>query len=101
MPLSPSRVYYVSPFAWGVRALVVNEFTSPRWNMPAAWAPGRTVGEEALASFGFFTDRRWIWGGVGALLGVALVFNVISSFALIYLSGERPPEYAPGFLTLV
>jgi hypothetical protein len=40
-----------------VRALVVNELTSPPWAVPSKARPGVTVGEEALLAFGFETER--------------------------------------------
>jgi hypothetical protein len=62
--------YWISPFSWGFRALVVNEFSgSQAWASPAnAAAPrGPTIGEAALDAFGFFHERYWIWAGVGYL----------------------------------
>jgi hypothetical protein len=36
-PMAPAcRIYYISPFAWCMRALVVNELTQERWMAPAA-----------------------------------------------------------------
>ncbi len=41
--------YWISPFAWSLRAVAINEMTSPPWG---------TVGIQALESFGFQTDRQ-------------------------------------------
>lgn len=49
--------YYISPFAYGLRGLVLNEMTSPAWEQQAAFLPGATRGEAALLSFGFFTEQ--------------------------------------------
>jgi hypothetical protein len=48
--------YWLSPFAYSIRALVINEFTSPRWDAPM---PGgdKTIGVAALESLDFYTDR--------------------------------------------
>lgn len=48
--------YWISPFAYGLRAVVINELTSPGWD---AIQPGSTdtVGVYSLKSFGFFTER--------------------------------------------
>ena len=40
--------YWLSPFAYSLRAVAINEMTSP------AWGP---VGIQALESFGFQTER--------------------------------------------
>lgn len=58
--------YYISPFAYGIRSVIVNEFTAPVWSDPMPGTNGQyNVGEAVLLSFGFFTDRSWIWGGIG------------------------------------
>jgi hypothetical protein len=51
-----------------VRALVVNELTSPAWAVPGS-KPGLTLGEEVLAAFEFQTERcagRQTGAGMGA-----------------------------------
>lgn len=40
--------YWLSPFAYSLRAVAINEMTSPAWG---------EVGIQALESFGFQTDR--------------------------------------------
>jgi hypothetical protein len=53
-------------FAYGLRALVINEFTSPDWGQKVIGVPGaNTMGKAALVSFDFHTDRDWI--GIGIL----------------------------------
>lgn len=50
--------YWISPFAYGLRAIVVNEMTSAGWSYSdATTPPGSTVGIQALESFGFQTDQ--------------------------------------------
>lgn len=50
--------YWISPFAYGLRAIVVNEMTSAGWSYSdASTPPGSTVGIQALESFGFQTDQ--------------------------------------------
>lgn len=48
--------YYLSPFAYSIRALAINEMTSPRWAAPAPFS-GRSIGETALETFDFFTEE--------------------------------------------
>jgi hypothetical protein len=52
--------YWISPFAYGLRAVVVNEMTSAAWNYADAnTPPGLTVGIASLESFAFQTER-WL-----------------------------------------
>jgi hypothetical protein len=46
-----------------VRALVVNELTSPSWTAPGAAGEGSTIGTDALITFQFATDRCGRGGG--------------------------------------
>ena len=48
--------YWISPFAYGLRAVVINEMTSPSWDAIQAGTT-ETVGVYSLKSFGFFTER--------------------------------------------
>ena len=48
--------YWLSPFSWAMRALAVNEFTSPRWQNVEE-EPGLSLGDDALNRFDFYTDR--------------------------------------------
>ena len=50
--------YWISPFAYAMRAMVINEMTSSSWTYNDGSAPpGSTVGLAALDSFGFQTQR--------------------------------------------
>ena len=47
----------VSPFSYGLRSYVINEFTSPQWDQPDPSAPG-TLGDNVLLFRGFPTKVR-------------------------------------------
>ena len=50
--------YWLSPFSWALRGIVVSEMTADRWSAPAPGnAAGLTLGEEGLATFGFTSER--------------------------------------------
>jgi hypothetical protein len=49
--------YWVSPFAYSIRALVINEFTSPRWQSLPSVQPGKSLGDVSLGLLDFYTDR--------------------------------------------
>lgn len=60
-------IYWLSPFSYALRAIVINEMTNERWSAPAPGNPyGLTLGEEGLHTFGFYTERYWIWVGESA-----------------------------------
>eukprot|EP00877_Chromochloris_zofingiensis_P010755 jgi/Chrzof1/5933/Cz16g21030.t1 len=81
--------YYISPFAYGIRSVIVNEFTAPVWSDPMPGTNGQyNVGEAVLLSFGFFTDRSWIWGGIGFMFGSYLLLSAITCVALGWVTGE-------------
>lgn len=41
------------PLQYGMRALLVNEFTAPRWNMPDLSRPGVLLGQSLLNTYDF------------------------------------------------
>ena len=43
------------------------------------------LGIDVLKSRGMFTEAKWYWIGVGALLGYVVLFNILFTFALSYL----------------
>jgi hypothetical protein len=45
----------------------------------------RILGIDVLKSRGMFTEAKWYWIGVGALLGYVIVFNILFTLALSYL----------------
>ena len=59
-------LYWLSPFSWSVRALAINEMTSPKWQDVTALAAGAepgtveegiSIGDSALESFDFYKER--------------------------------------------
>jgi hypothetical protein len=44
------------------------------------------VGIGVLRSRGVFTEAKWYWIGLGALVGYALLFNLLYTVALAVLS---------------
>jgi len=69
-------LYWISPFAYAIRAFVINEMTAPRWEMR---------GVVALEGFDFFTESWWIWAGVGFQWVFTIVVVMLSSLTLTYL----------------
>ena len=82
--------YWISPVAFTVRSLALNEFTTKQWDAAYQYDPNISIGEASLAAFGVQTGYWWVWLGVGVLLGYAVLFNVIAALAFTFLSCELP-----------
>ncbi|DBB03271.1 TPA: hypothetical protein ACH3X3_010666 [Trebouxia sp. C0006] len=80
--------YWISPFAYGLRGVVINEMTSPGWDAIQAGTT-ETVGVYSLKEFGFFTERYWIWIGVAYLWFFWFVLTTLTVAALKYLDPEK------------
>ncbi|GLC42336.1 hypothetical protein PLESTM_001322300 [Pleodorina starrii] len=90
--------YWISPHGYALRSLVINEMVSPKWqNVPAppGMPPGLSLGDAALLSFDFYTDRKWIWIGVGFLLGSFLILTWTSVISLAHQQPEVPRAQLP------
>ncbi|CAJ1898763.1 unnamed protein product [Sphenostylis stenocarpa] len=77
--------FWSSPMMYGQNAIINNEFLGKRWRhiLPNSTTP---LGIEVLKSRGFFTQSKWYWIGVGALIGYTIVFNIAYILALTYLN---------------
>ncbi|CAA6670843.1 unnamed protein product [Spirodela intermedia] len=69
---------WVSPMMYAQYGISVNEFLGKNWNKP--------LGILVLRSRSVFTEPKWYWIGVGALVGYILLFNFLSALALQYLN---------------
>ena len=77
-------ILWLNPVAWAVRALSISELTSPAWSAPAVADPSVSEGVYVLQTYGFYTEKYWIWLGVAALWGFTLVYSALSCWALAY-----------------
>nr|QVT92343.1 ABC transporter [Salvia miltiorrhiza] len=83
--------YYISPLMYAENAIMVNEFTSHSWrHVPLG--TNVSLGIEVLKSQGFFPGSYWYWIGVGALIGMAILFNSCYILALTYLNPMGRPQ---------
>ncbi|KAL8458109.1 hypothetical protein ACS0TY_035841 [Phlomoides rotata] len=85
--------YYLSPMMYGDNAILVNEFRGHNWRHVSSNS-NVTLGVEVLKSLGFFSGSYWYWIGIGALIGMILVFNFFSTLALTYLNPLGKPQAA-------
>lgn len=51
-------------------------------------APGKneTIGVSVLKTKGIFTEAKWYWIGLGAMVGYTLLFNLLYTVALSALN---------------
>lgn len=71
-------IYWMNPISWNVRCLSINEMTSPPWNEVVP------NGEDQLALFDIYTDRSWIWKGLGFLWGSSIFYAMMTSIFVRY-----------------
>ncbi|GER48392.1 pleiotropic drug resistance protein, partial [Striga asiatica] len=84
--------YYISPMMYAQNAILVNEFRGHSWRHKVSPNSNITLGVEVLKSLGYFTSADWYWIGIGALLGMIIIFNVLSVIALTYLNPLGKPQ---------
>lgn len=78
-------IYYgLNPLSYGVRALAINELTSPTWGQ---------AGEQILGEFAMYTDKVWIWASVLYSWGFLMIITIVSSVALQFWQPENQSPY--------
>ncbi|EFJ46421.1 hypothetical protein VOLCADRAFT_93195 [Volvox carteri f. nagariensis] len=87
--------YWCNPMAWALRSMVINELTAAPWGTPAVdfGRPDITIGQYSLLARGFYTEWRWVWAGIGTVMGLSLVLLVLQVVALNVASA--PSTYRP------
>ncbi|CAM0881663.1 unnamed protein product [Alopecurus aequalis] len=77
--------YWISPISYAQNAISTNEFLGTSWN---ELAPGKneTIGVSVLKARGIFTEAKWYWIGLGAMVGYTLLFNLLYTVALAALN---------------
>lgn len=83
--------YWISPLTYGYNALAVNELLAPRWMNKLA-PDGRRLGVAVLENANVFPEQKWYWIGAAALLGFAILFNVLFTLALMFLDPSGKPQ---------
>ncbi|CAL4948795.1 unnamed protein product [Urochloa decumbens] len=75
--------YWISPLSYAQNAISTNEFLGRSWSQVQN---GTTLGITVLKSRGIFTEAKWYWIGLGAMVGYTLLFNLLYTVALSVLS---------------
>ncbi|KAH0704714.1 hypothetical protein KY285_018992 [Solanum tuberosum] len=84
--------FWVSPLSYGFNAFTVNEMFAPRWMNRTASDGITRLGVQVMRNFDVFAEKRWFWIGAAALLGFTILFNVLFTFVLMYLSPLNKPQ---------
>lgn len=87
--------YYLSPLSWGLQAIVVNEMTQERWDVPLPGGGDGTVGVVALQTFDMRTEREFIWWGALYHLATFLVMTGLTALVLAVIENPRTPSVVP------
>ncbi|KAI9109476.1 hypothetical protein K1719_019530 [Acacia pycnantha] len=77
--------YWISPLSYSFNGLAVNEMFAPRW-MNTNTKDGSPLGLAVLSTFDVFPEKNWYWIAAGALVGFTILYNVLFTFALMYLN---------------
>ncbi|XP_063944101.1 ABC transporter G family member 29-like isoform X2 [Daucus carota subsp. sativus] len=81
--------YWISPIPYTTSSLAVNEMLAPRWMNKLASDNNTSLGVAVLKSFNFSIDPNWVWICAAALFGFIILFNILFTFALTYLSSPE------------
>nr|XP_043614363.1 ABC transporter G family member 35-like [Erigeron canadensis] len=84
--------YWISPLSYGYKAFSVNEFLAPRWMNKMSSNNVTRLGETILDSMDIPTEERWFWIGTAALVGFIALFNILFTFALMFLDAPGKPQ---------
>ncbi|XP_004508092.1 pleiotropic drug resistance protein 3-like isoform X2 [Cicer arietinum] len=79
--------FWLSPMSYGEIGITLNEFLAPRWQK--IQEGNITIGREVLKSHGLDFDSNFYWISIGALLGFAVVFDILFILALTYLKEPK------------
>ncbi|KAK9815874.1 hypothetical protein WJX72_011087 [[Myrmecia] bisecta] len=84
--------YWINPYAWGLRALSINEFHSTKWDTDVNNLDGTNgrLGSVMLQLYDVQQGFGWVWAGVGFLLGIFALMAVLPVLSLTYL---HPPKH--------
>ncbi|PWA81546.1 plant PDR ABC transporter associated [Artemisia annua] len=84
--------YWVSPLSYIFKSITINEFLSDRWTSKRSTDGRTSLGFAVLKSMDVPTSESSYWIGAAALLGFALLFNVLFTVALAYLEAPGKPQ---------
>ncbi|KAK9030821.1 hypothetical protein V6N11_032231 [Hibiscus sabdariffa] len=84
--------HWISPLTYGFNGFTVNEMLASRWTNKPASDGSPNLSAQVLRAFDVPNDKNWYWIGAGALMGFTVLFNVLFTFALMYLNPLGKPQ---------
>ncbi|KAE8966232.1 ABC transporter G family member 34, partial [Phytophthora rubi] len=93
-------IYWLDPLAWSIRALSVNEYLAPKFDVCVyegidyCAKYNETIGEYSLSVFNLPTQSAWIWYGWIYLVAGYFVLIFASYLVLEYKRYESPENVA-------
>ncbi|GMF16882.1 unnamed protein product [Phytophthora lilii] len=102
IPVYLSWIYWISPHAWGIHAVAVNQYRDARFNtcvyngVDYCSEYGMQMGEYMLSVYGVPAEKYWLWYGIVFLAGAYVLFMVLSCLALEYWRYETPETVSLG-----
>ncbi|PWA46848.1 plant PDR ABC transporter associated [Artemisia annua] len=84
--------YWLSPLSYIFKSITINEFLSDRWTSKRSFDNSTSLGFAVLKSLDVPTSESSYWIGAAALLGFALLFNILFTVALTYLEAPGKPQ---------
>ncbi|KAG3232170.1 ABC transporter G family member 35 [Phytophthora idaei] len=78
-------VYWLSPHAWGVRALAVSQYNDPRFltcvydGVDYCTRYGMQAGEYLLSVYGVPTQKHWLWFGLVFLAAIYFFLMILTA----------------------
>ncbi|XP_076952083.1 ABC transporter G family member 35-like [Bidens hawaiensis] len=84
--------YWISPLSYSYKSVAINEFIGYRWTSRRSIDNSTNLGFSVLKNLDIPTSKSSYWIGVGALLGYMFIFNILFTFALMYLEAPGRPQ---------
>jgi ABC-type multidrug transport system ATPase subunit/ABC-type multidrug transport system permease subunit len=90
-----SWFYWINPIAWALKAVTINEFSSPKYDFQTCTNPSCSTttrfGDYVLEQYGNPTDPNYIWYSVAVLAAQYLFLFTITVATLKYVRTEPTP----------
>uniref|UniRef100_H3GDX6 ABC transporter domain-containing protein n=1 Tax=Phytophthora ramorum TaxID=164328 RepID=H3GDX6_PHYRM len=96
IPVYLSWIYWISPHAWGIHAVAVNQYRASSFDtcvydgIDYCAEYGMQMGEYMLSVYGVPTDKYWLWYGLVFLAAAYVFFMTLSCLVLEYWRYETP-----------
>lgn len=88
--------YWINPTAWGLKAITLNQYKSPRYDFLTCTnvdcTETKRYGDYVLEEYGNPTDENYIWYSLAVLVAEYLLFFLLSNLVLNYFKLQPRPQ---------